>query len=108
MLIPQIGQRLICKQVLTYDKFVLEVYKRGEDDEKLVGHLPIELSQLLYNFLTSGENTHTLKVTGKRKREIGLVVPDKYISATSNKKFVDIFWYQICMKKGNSLSWNLR
>ena len=52
---PFIGQRLFCKpdsrtEALTYDKYALGVYKRGEDSEKLVGHLPIELSQLLYNF----------------------------------------------------------
>lgn len=42
-------------------------------------YLPIELSQLLSNFLTTGGNTNTstAEVIGNRKREIGLVVSAK-------------------------------
>lgn len=40
--------RSVCKpdsttEALTYDKYALGVYKRVEDKEKLLGHLPIEL-----------------------------------------------------------------
>lgn len=58
----------------------------------LVGHVPIEISQLLNNFLNTGENNNSLQaeVTGKRKREIGLVVPAKYKATTDNKKFAEV------------------
>ena len=98
---PFIGQRLDCKpdsrtEALTYDKYALGVYKHVEDKEHLVGHLPIELSQLLNNFLstggTSGGNTNhfTAEVIGKRKRENGLAVPSKYRATTNDKKFAEI------------------
>ena len=42
----------------------------------LVGHVPIELSSLVNNFLKANEsNKLVAKVSGKRKREVGLVVP---------------------------------
>ena len=55
----------------------------------LVGNIPIELSQLLHYFLTTGEERNNLmtEVTGKRKREIGLVAPVKYTAITDDKLF---------------------
>ena len=42
----------------------------------LVGHVPIELSSLVNNFLKANEsNKLVAKVSGKRKREVDLVVP---------------------------------
>ena len=41
----------------------------------LVGHVPIELSRLMKNFLEANtENKLVTQVIGNRKREIGLVV----------------------------------
>ena len=51
----------------------------------MVGHAPVEFSSLLYRFLqASGENCINVELIGKRKREVGLVVPTKY--NTRNKK----------------------
>ena len=78
--VPLIGQELICKadnrgEAIEYDKNAIGVFKTG-DPETLVGHLPIELSCLLKYFLqASPENNLIAVVTGKRKREVGLVVP---------------------------------
>ena len=42
----------------------------------LVGHVPIELSMLLSRFLKASEkNAVEVKVCGKRRREVGLVIP---------------------------------
>ena len=50
----------------------------------LVGHVPIELSRLMKNFLEANtENKLVAQVTGKRKREIGLVVPAKFSAFTT-------------------------
>ena len=38
------------EEALAYDKFALEVYKATEGGTILVGHVPIELSQLLNYF----------------------------------------------------------
>ena len=103
---PFIGQRLDCKpysrtESLTYDKYALGVYKHVEDKEELVGHLPIELSQLLNNFLSTDGNTNNLtaEVIGKRKREIGFVVPAKYRATTNDKKFAEILERELLEKK---------
>ena len=53
----------------------------------LVGHAPLELSSLLYHFLNSDQkNFIRVTVTGKRKREIGLVVSAKYDCYTNEKR----------------------
>ena len=51
----------------------------------LVGHVPIELWRLMRNFLEANtENKLVAQVTGKRKREIGLVVPPKFSVFTTD------------------------
>lgn len=57
----------------------------------LAGHVLIELSHLLTNFLKA-EAGHKLcaQVTGKRKREVGLVVPAKFTALTSGLRIARI------------------
>ena len=73
----------------------------GEKDEDfLVGHLPIELSKLTTQFLKSDKNnTMVAKVTGKRKRELGLVVPAKFLCFSTNSKIAKIFYDELVKKK---------
>ena len=78
---------------LEYDKFAVGIYKiKGkekdmEEQKELVGHVPVDLSSLIYHFLNvSPENRMTVEVTGKRKREVGLVVPAKFNALTKDKK----------------------
>ena len=94
---PQIVEKLICgKDVRTegieHDKFCIGVYQRiSQEERKLVGHVPIEISRLLYQFLEADEQNRLIAVpSGKRKREIGLVVPAKYTVITKNGQFGDI------------------
>ena len=81
---PQTGERLIClkdnrSEAIEYDKYAIGVYKRvdkPDEKPKLFGHVPIECSALLDYFLNAdNSNKKVTAVTGKRKREIGLVVP---------------------------------
>ena len=64
---------------LSYEEFAIGVNK----DEKcnlLIRHLPIEISSLSYLFLKfSSENKIIVKITGKKEREIGLVVPANFV-----------------------------
>ena len=79
------------EEAFSYDEFAVSVYK----DEKcslLVGHLPVEISSLSYHFLKkSSENKIIVKITGKREREIGLVVPANFVYITKEKT-VQLFW----------------
>ena len=68
--------------------------------ETLVGHLPIEIACLLTYFLeASPENKLNAIVIGKRKREVGLVVPAKYAALTKNKTFANVLAGKLQEKK---------
>ena len=101
--VPTIGQELICKadnreEAIEYDKNPIGVFKTG-DPETLLAHLPIELSCLIKYFLeASPENNLIAAVMGKRKREVGLVVPAKYVALTK-KTFANILLGKLMEKK---------
>ena len=72
----------------------------SDDPETLVGHLPIEISCLLTYFLeASPEKKLNAIVIGKRKREVGLVVPAKYATVTKNKTFANVLVGKLQEKK---------
>ena len=102
--VPHIGQNLICKtdtreEAMEYDKNAIGVFK-SDDPETLVGHLPIEISCLLTYFLEASlENKLNVTVIGKRRREVGLVVPAKYAALTKNKKFANVLAGKLQEKK---------
>ena len=85
-----------------YDLNAIGVFQSACDEksERLVGHIPVEISQLI-NYFISAANTNTIiaVVTGKRKREIGLVVPAKYFAYTNNKKNAEILMKKLLEKK---------
>ena len=102
--VPGIGQNLVCKtdtqeEAMEYDKNAIGVFK-SDDPETVVGHLPIEISCLLTYFLeASPENKLNAIVIGKRKLEVGLVVPAKYAALTKNKTFANVLAGRLQEKK---------
>ena len=83
---------LICKkddrqEAIEFDKNAVGVYnKTSTDDQLLVGHIPIELSRIMAGFLaTSITNSLIVKPCGKRRREIGLIIPGSYYQAWGGK-----------------------
>ena len=57
----------------------------------LAGHAPVGLSRVLAGFLATSEtNSLTVDVCGKRKHEVGLVVPGCLQARTKRKKVADI------------------
>ena len=85
-MIAEIGERRIClkdnrSEAMEYDNHAIAVYKRVDKPDKkpkLNGHVPTECSAVLDYFLNAdNSNKMVTAVTGKRKREIGLVVPGK-------------------------------
>ena len=66
-------------------------HKSTIQKETLAGHVLIELSRLLKNFIeTDAENKLCARVTGKRKREVGLVVPAKLSASTAELRLAKI------------------
>ena len=62
--------------------------------------MPIELSSLLYHFLqASAENCVNVEIIGKRKLEVGLVVPAKYDALTKNKKISMVLEKELSKRK---------
>ena len=57
----------------------------------LVGHGPIKLSMLLSRFLKASEkNAVEVKVCGKRRREVCLVIPGHYKARTKSRSHCKI------------------
>ena len=82
-----------------YDKHALGIYA----DETLVGHVPIELSSLLHFFLEADEQNRLIcQVIGKRKRQVGLVVPAKFLAFSKTKRSAETLGRE--MKKRKELS----
>ena len=86
------------EEALSYDEFAIGVYK----DKKcslLVGHLPIEISNLSYHSLKrSSENKIIAKITRKREREIDLVVPVNSVYITKDNYHSNYFGDRITEK----------
>ncbi|CAH3162368.1 unnamed protein product [Porites lobata] len=59
--------------------------KKHSEEKKLVGHVPKELSRLMKHYLNANSaNKLFAYVTGKRKREVGLVVPARFTAMTTD------------------------
>jgi len=84
---PKVREKLEAKkdtreEAVANDKYAIGLYK----GDKLVGHIPIEISSLMYHFLNeSTKNRIEGMVIGKRMREVGLVVPVEYAAVTTYK-----------------------
>ena len=67
-----------------YDEYSVGVFREQTGQKSLVGHVPIELSFLVFTFLTSDPGNVVLcKISGARKLENGLVVPATFIVRTA-------------------------
>ena len=80
-----------------HDENAISVYRVtkqldvANEKKTLVGHLPIELSRLMKNFLEANTEKKLLaQVTGKRKREIGPVVPAKFSAFATDLRLAKI------------------
>jgi hypothetical protein len=67
-----------------YDEHTVGCYYEGT----LVGHIPVELSQLVKQFISKEGNRVELMVTNKRQREVGLALPVKAKAFTSSKAHI--------------------
>ena len=94
---PVMNEVLICKkdnreEAQEYDSNAVGVYNdiAKQNNLELARHVPVEPSRVLAGFLASNEsNSLAVQVCGKRKREVGLVIPGCYNAQTSQKKICD-------------------
>ena len=71
------------EEAKSFDKYAVGTFKNNV----LVSHVPIEHSRLIYYFLKSDSSANVFaKVKGKRKREIGLVVPALYMATADTSE----------------------
>lgn len=104
---PQVGEKLECnedtrQEAKDYDEHAVGLFKAASRDGKktLVGHIPIELSSLIDHFLKADKsNSVCAQVTGKRKREVGLVVPANFSVYTLNKRYAQVMDAELIKKK---------
>ena len=91
-------------EALDINKHAVGIYK----EERLVGHVQIELSRIISCFLEESEtNEMKVAVNGKRRQELDLVFPGKYCARTESKRTVKIFGDQlkIIKEKYTHFSW---
>ena len=94
------------EKALEYDKHAIGIFK--EQEEELVGHIPNELSHLIYHFLSElNENFVEASVSRKRMREIGLIVPAKYATFTKTQRTANNLHSELKNKKEKSDLLNL-
>ena len=88
------------EEAIQYDKFSIGVYKDADKEKLLVGHLPAEISSLCYHFLAqNADNEINAEITGKRRREVGLVVPAKLSFETNNRKCAEILEEELLKRR---------
>ena len=82
---PVTGETLVCRhdtraEAKQYDDFAVGIYLVDDQDDgqKLVGHVPIELSFLPCKFLTRDSCILKFSPAGARMLEDGLVVPGTF------------------------------
>ena len=88
---PKADDELEChedtrKKAKDYDGHAVGLFKTPSHGENktLLGHVPIEISSLIDYFLKADEsNSVSAQVTGKRKHEVGLVVPARFTACTA-------------------------
>ena len=89
------------------EKYAIGVYRElkteqieTEKERILVGNIPIEISQLLYHFRNAHSSNKLWAIpTGKRKREIGLVVPARFLAQTNDLVVAEILDKEIEQNK---------
>ena len=65
-------------------------------EDRLVGHVPIELSRIISYFLQESETKEVkVAVNGKGRGELGLVVPGKYCARTESNWTVKVLGDQL-------------
>ena len=88
------------KEARQHDEYAIGTYLEDNTDRELVGHVPMELSYLIYTFLRAcDDNEVSVKVTGSRRLENGLVVPGTFKARTPRRAIATKFEREILRLK---------
>ena len=99
------GEKLNCreddrKEAKKHEAYAIGTYLEANTGSELVGHVPIELSYLIYTFLRAyDDNEVSAKVTGSRRLENGLVVLGTFKAGTPNRAIATKFEREILRLK---------
>ena len=102
---PTLGEKLNCreddrKEAKKHDEYAIGTYLEAYTGSELVGHVPMELSYLIYTFLRAyDDNEVSAKVTGSRRLENGLVVLGTFKARTPNRAIATKFEREILRLK---------
>ena len=102
---PTLGEKLNCreddrKEAKQHDEYAIGTYLENNTSNELAGHVPMELSYLIYTFLRAcKDNEVSVKVTGSRRLENGLVVPGTFKARTPSKAIATTFEREILRLK---------
>ena len=78
------------KRAKEHDEYAVGTFI--QESSKMVGHVPIELSFLVFTFLRAHEdNQVVVEVTGRRKLENGLVIPGTFKAVTRSRDWEQSF-----------------
>ena len=102
---PTLGEKLNCrednrKEAKQHDDYAIGTYLEANTDNELVGHVPMELSYLIYTFLRAyDDNEVSVKVAGSRRLENRLVVPGTFKARTPSRAIATKFEREILRLK---------
>ena len=85
-----------------HDESAIGVYLWTKEGRELglVGYLPIEISKLMKQFLDADKSNPLMAtLVGKRKREVGLVIPAKCSAMTVNQEIITILNNELLKRK---------
>ena len=73
------------KEAKEHDEYAVGTFI--QESSKLVGHVPIELSFLVFTFVRAHvDNQVVVEVTGNRKLENGPVIPGTFMAVTRSRR----------------------
>ena len=106
---PSNGEKLMSNHYKREETKIFEEHAVGTyTHNRLVGHVPIELSFLFCKFTEKRNNQISADVKGGRKQENGLVVPC-IDHVNVNKKHIEIFSEEISkLEKGKAIHMNIK
>ena len=84
------------EEAIVNDKYAAGLYRR----DRLVGHIPIEVSSLMYHLLNESiESCIEGMAIGKIMQEVGLAVPLEYAVVNTDKMTAMILLSELTKKK---------
>lgn len=97
------------KEAKQHYEYAVGTCLKANTGRELVGHVPIELSYLMYTFLRAYDDDEvSVKVTGSRRLENGLVVPGTFKVRTPSRAIATKFERETLRLRELCATWTFR